>query len=337
MRYQAGGAKSPPFGTIFALAAITAASAGLSATPAHAGGTPAGSNISSVATATYDLPSGQQASVDSNTVTLLVDELLDVTAAAADPGDVGVSPEQTARVLSFTITNPGNGPESYGLATIANAGGDDFDPTVTAIVLDTNGNNAYDAGVDTVYVAGSNDPQLQPDQSLTVFVLATIPSTAQDNQRGRVDLTAVSKTGSGTPGTTFAGAGFGGGNAVAGASGADAEASGYYRVSRADISFVKAASVADPYGGTTQAPGAVITYTLTATVSGSGSLANVKVADAIPTGTTYQAGTITLDGSGLSDAADADTGRYTGSGIEVGLGTLAAGASKIITFKVKID
>ena len=38
---------------------------------------------------------------------------------------------------------------------------------------------------------GSNDPELDPDESLTVFVLSTIPAGASDGHRGRVDLTAA--------------------------------------------------------------------------------------------------------------------------------------------------
>jgi uncharacterized repeat protein (TIGR01451 family) len=337
MRYQATGAKSSAFRKNAALAAFTAVSAGMWASPAQAAGTPAGTNITNVATATYELPNGDEASVDSNTVTLKVDELLDVTVAWGDPADVAASAGGTGQLLKFTVTNGGNGAESFTLATVANGGGDDFGPSVTSIVLDTNGNGAYDAGIDTVYTSGSNDPQLDPDQSTTVFVLSSIPAGAGDGHRGRVDLTAVATTGSGAPGTSFAGLGQGGGDAVVGATGADAEDDGYYRVSKASVAFVKSATVADPFGGATSAPGATITYTLAATVSGSGSLANLRVTDSVPAGTTYKAGSLTLEGSPLTDSADADSGAFTGTGIAVGLGTVAAGTTKTITFQVKID
>lgn len=337
MRYQAMRAKSSALRKNAALAAFGAVSAGMFASPAFAAGTPAGTNITNVATATYELPGGEETSVDSNSVTLKVDELLDVSVAWGDPGDVSTSAGQTGQLLKFTVTNGGNGAEAFVLATVANGGGDDFDPSVTSIVLDSNGNGAYDAGVDTVYASGSNDPQLDPDQSITVFVVSTIPAAAGDSHRGRVDLTAVAKTGSGTPGTSFAGLGQGGGNAVVGATGADSEDDGYYRVAKASVAFVKSAAVADAFGGTAAAPGSTITYTLAATVSGSGSLANLRVADAVPAGTTYQAGSLTLDGGALTDAADADSGSFTGTGISVALGTLAAGATKTITFQVKID
>jgi uncharacterized repeat protein (TIGR01451 family) len=306
--------------------------------PLHAAGTPAGTNINNVATATYEVtPGGPETSVESNTVTLKVDELLDVTVVSADPSDVGASPGAVNQVLRFTVTNGGNGSESFTLGTIANGGGDAFDPAVTSVVIDSNGNNAYDAGVDTVYVAGSNDPALNPDQSVTIFVLSTIPAAAADGQRGKVELTAAAKTGTGAPGTSFAGLGQGGGNAVVGATGADAWDDGWYKVAKAAISFAKSATVADPWGGTTQAPGATITYTLTVTVSGTGSLGNVRISDPVPAGTSFAPGSLTLDGAPLSDADDADAGRFTGSAIAVGLGTLASGASRTVTFKVKID
>jgi len=337
MRYQATGAKSPAFRKNAALAAVTAVSAGIFASPALAAGTPAGTNITNVATATYELPNGDEASVDSNIVTLMVDELLDVSVAWGDPSDVSASAGAAGQRLKFTVTNGGNGTESFALATVGNGGGDDFDPIVTSIVLDTNGNGAYDAGIDTVYSSGSNDPELDPDESITVFVLSTIPAGAGDGHRGRVDLTAVAKTGSGAPGLSFAGQGQGGGNAVVGATGADGEDDGYYRVAKASVAFVKSAAIADAFGGTAAAPGSTITYTLAATVSGTGSLANLKVSDVVPAGTTYKAGSLTLEGGALTDSADADAGSFTGTAINVGLGTVAAGTTRTITFQVRID
>src|SRR5436305_6355573 len=184
MRYQALGAESSAFVKNAWLAAAAAVSALAFAAPANAAGTAAGTTISNVATATYDLPGGGSASIQSNVVSLKVDELIDVTVAWRDPSDVIGGAGAIGQVLSFTVTNGGNGNETYTLGTIANLGGDDFDPAITAIVLDTNGNGAYDPGVDTVYVAGSNDPLLAPDQSATIFVLSTLPLSAADGNPG---------------------------------------------------------------------------------------------------------------------------------------------------------
>lgn len=305
--------------------------------PALAAGVPAGTSIENTATATYTGPSGE-VSVNSNTVTLRVDELIDGVVAWADPSDVAGAPGATGQVLKFTLTNGGNGAEAFGLTTVANAGGDDFDPTVTSIVLDTNGNGAYDAGIDTTYSAGSNDPLLQPDQSLAVFVVSTLPPGANDSARGRVDLVATARTGTGPAGTSFAGQGTGGVNAIVGATTGRGEDDGYYRIATgATVALVKSATVTDPFGGSSGAPGAVITYRLELTVSGSGNAANLRIADPVPAGTTYQAGSLTLDGTALTDAADGDAGQFAAGGVAVSLGSVAAGASRAVTFKVKID
>jgi hypothetical protein len=292
---------------------LAAATLGAAA-PAAAARTPAGTVINNSATATYDLPGGGEGTVTSNVVSLTVDELLDVSVASTDGGDVSVAPGATGQVLTFRVTNAGNGSEAFRLTARDNAGGDDFDPSATSIVLDGNGNGIYDPGIDTVYVAGANEPVLAPDGSALVFVLSSIPASATDGQRGRVDLVAVAATGSGAPGTTFAGQGQGGGDAVVGATGADAEDDGYYRLAAASVAFVKSATVADPFGGTTRVPGAIVTYRLIATVTGSGSLANLRIADQVPAGASYRPGTITLEGAPVSDAADADAGEFTGTG-----------------------
>src|SRR5688500_11957084 len=115
MRYQAAGAKSLAFTNKVAMAAASVLSTAIFAAQASAAGTPAGTNIDNVATATWQLPSGGESSVDSNIVTLKVDELLDVTVASTDPGDVVTQPGMTSQQLGFTVTNAGNGVESFGL------------------------------------------------------------------------------------------------------------------------------------------------------------------------------------------------------------------------------
>jgi uncharacterized repeat protein (TIGR01451 family) len=315
---------------------IATASIGF-ATPALATGTLAGSTISNTATATYNDVGGTPQSINSNTVDLLVDELLDVTVVSGDPGDVIATPGATNRVLTFDVRNTGNGSEAFRLTPTTALGGDQFDPTTTSLVLDTNLNGVYDAGVDTVYTAGSNDPVLAPDTSVRVFVLSTIPAGAANGDRGQVNLTAAAVTGTGTPGTSFAGLGQGGGNAVVGSTGADGVDDGFYQVQNATIAFTKSQSVLDPFGGTKTVPGSIVTYTLVASVSGSGTLANVNVSDAIPAGTMFQPGTITLQSVGLSDAADADAGEITGTGVNVRLGGVPAGQTRTITFAVRVN
>ncbi|MEQ9662347.1 MAG: hypothetical protein RLN87_07360, partial [Parasphingopyxis sp.] len=109
------------------------------AMPAYAAGTLAGTTIENTASASYDGPGGATVSIDSNSVELVVDEILDVDVVSNDPGDVGVAPNEDDSVLTFTVTNGGNGPEPMVLAANASLGGDDFDPDATSIFIDGNG------------------------------------------------------------------------------------------------------------------------------------------------------------------------------------------------------
>jgi uncharacterized repeat protein (TIGR01451 family) len=303
--------------------------------PAAAAATPAGTLISNTARASYSLPSGGSSSIDSNTVTIIVDELLNVSVASSDGGDVGAAPGSSGRVLTYTVTNTGNGSEAFRLSAI-NGTGDDFDPTAIAVYLDANGNKSYDPGIDLAYIAGSNDPVLAADGSATVFLVSSIAAGQSDTQRASLDLRSVALTGSGTPGTSFAGAGTGGGAAVVGATGAAAQATGTYRVAAATVTFAKTALVSDPFGGASAVPGSIITYKLIATVSGSGSLDNLAVTDQIPAGTTYRAGSLTLENGALSDSADGDAGEAGAAGITARLGSVAAGQARTVTFKVTV-
>jgi uncharacterized repeat protein (TIGR01451 family) len=306
------------------------------ASSAYAAGTPAGTDITNIASASYE-SGGSTVNVDSNVVIIRVDELLDVTTVGTDPGDVPTSNGATNVVSTFRVTNTGNGPEAFRLTPNVANGGDDFDPTLSQVVLDTNGNGVYDPGVDTVYVAGSNDPLLSPDQSVVVFVLTNIPAAQVNGDRAQVTLTAAAVTGTGAPGTTFAGQGQGGGNAVVGTTGADADGSGYLAVQAASIALVKSATVADPFGGTTSVPGSIITYTLVATISGAGTLNNIAINDNIPVGSQYVAGSMTLQAATLTDVVDADQGNFNGTRISVGLGNVAAGQTRTVTFRVRVQ
>jgi uncharacterized repeat protein (TIGR01451 family) len=307
------------------------------AAPAFAAGTIAGTDIDNVASATYDTPSGP-VTIQSNMVRIKVDELLDVTVVTTDPGDIATTPGATGNVQTFRVTNSGNGEEAFRLTANTAVGGDDFDPALTQIVLDTNNNGIYDPGVDTVYVAGSNDPVLQPDQSITAFVITSTPIAITNGNRGTTNLMAVAVTGSGAPGTTFAGVGQGGGNAVVGNTGADADANGFLAVQAAAISLLKSATIVDPFGGNRPVPGAVITYSIVATISGAGSLANVVITDPIPAGTVYQAGSMTLEAAAQTDAVDgADNADFNGTRVRVGAGNVPAGQTRTVTFRTVIQ
>jgi|JI6StandDraft_1071083.scaffolds.fasta_scaffold24818_3 uncharacterized repeat protein (TIGR01451 family) len=322
-----------------ALALILAAGS-MWSTTASAAGTNAGTTISNTATASYTDVAGTPKTVDSNTVDIKVDELINAVVDATDPGDVVTMPGTTGQVLTYSITNTGNGNETFSLTANSTVGGDNYDPTGTQIYIDnpTSGTpGVYDPGVDILYTPGTNDPTLAPDASATIFVVTNTPSGVSDGDKGIVQLTVASTTGTGTPGTSFAGQGDGGTDAVIGTTGGDGQDSATFIVQNASLAFAKSASVLDPFGGSETVPGAIITYSLVATISGTGTLTGVTLSDNIPANTTYQTGTLTLQGGGLTDAADSDAGTYTGSAISVALGNVTGGNTRTVTFKVRVN
>lgn len=309
---------------------------------AHAAGTLAGSTISNTASASYD-NGGGTTTITSNPVDIKVDELLDVTVAGTDPGDVATTPGAMQKdYLTFTVTNNGNGDEAFVLGTIATNGGDDYDPTNVKIYIDSDGDGKLDPAKDTLYTPGSSDPVIQPDKSITVFVVVDTPGTVTDGNRAEVVLNAESKTvrdngNNNTPGFSMPGLGTGGGNAVVGSTGADGEDNGFFKVSAATVTLVKSQVVKDPFGGSQPVPGAIITYTIVATANGSGNVAGLAITDPVPAGTTYQPGTIRYGGVVQTDAADTDAGSITGNIVTATVGALAGGQSRTVAFDVKIN
>jgi len=317
--------------------AVTSAAfvAGLVAPAAHATGVAAGTSINNVATATYTSGTGS-GSVTSNTVTVKVAELLNVAVASLNASPVAAG--ASSAVLAYQVTNTGNGSEAFTVTADPNVAGNAFVGTIQQVVIDSNGNGTYDPGVDTVIANGTATAQLPEDGNVKVFVLVSLPSGVTDAQTSQVKLRAVSTTGSGTPGTLLAGKGDGGVDAVVGASHADQNALGTIIASLASISLAKSATIADPFGGTAPLPGATVTYTLVAHATGSGTATGIHVTDAFPVGTTYQPGTMKLNGAGLTDAAGDDAGTANASGIDVTLGTMTGGTpDETVTFQVKIN
>ena len=309
------------------------------ATPAHGAGVTAGTLITNTATATYNTGSGGTggtATIQSNTVTLKVDELLNVTVAALAGAPVPAS--NSLATLSYAVTNTGNGTEAFRLAVDPAIAGNPFATTIQTIAVDSNGNGTYDPGVDAIVATGGATPALAADGAVRVFVVVAVPGGAADGAISQVRLTATAVTGSGTPGTTLAGQGDGGVDAVVGATTAQSNALESVLARMAAIALAKSAIILDPFGGTRPVPGALVTYSLVSHTTGTGTADAVHVTDSIPTGTTYQPGTLKLDGATLSDAADADAGTAGTAGIDVTLGNLAGGSpDRTVAFTVKIN
>ncbi len=307
--------------------------------PAAALGTQAGNDIDNVASVTYQLGAATL-SANSNTVTVTVAEVIDLSVVVQSP-QVSVDTGAVNEALLFTLTNTGNGSEAFALSVDNAIAGDDFDPVAAAtnLYFDSDGNGILSAG-DTAYAPGVNDPVLAPDASLAILVASDIPAGLANGALGQSRLVATSVTGTGVPGTVFAGAGDGGVDAIVGNASGTADDVGEYIISTVDLTVVKSATVAGPFGGTEPIPGAQITYRIEVTANGTGSATGAVLNDPVPANTTYLPGSLVLNGAALTDVADADAGQYqsAGNAVDVQLGDLdAAAGTQVVEFTVVID
>jgi len=311
--------------------------------PALGAGTSAGTTIVNSASVNYAIGSDTFAETSPST-SIMVLEVLDVSLVWQDASPVSVGDGAADQILTFRLTNIGNGTEQFRLTSQSDLIGDDFNPipSGTGIYLDSNGNDIYDPGIDDPYSPGINDPELAADAFRTIFILNNIPTGLPAGATGdsRLEATAVSG-GSGTPGFLHPGAGDGNIDAVDGSSGGLDDALGTYVVSDVSVALVKSAVVTDPGNGNQPITGATITYTILVTVSGTGSAQNIVISDPIPVNTTYIPATLRLDTVVLTDAADADEGdvSMTEPGtVTVNLGNVAGGSpARSIEFSVLID
>jgi hypothetical protein len=201
----------------------------LSATTAFAVGTPAGTSIQNTAQVSYTVE-GAPVNVSSNPTALTVAEILNVNVTVQTP-TVTVAPGATQRVVVVRVTNIGNGSETFALTGNSVVVGDDFDPIPAApfVYFDTDSSGDL-SPADVAYVAGTNDPVLAADQFTTLLIVNSIPVGLANGAAGRTQLTARALTGTGAPGTVFAGQGTGGVDAVVGTSTASQIGTGTYVV-----------------------------------------------------------------------------------------------------------
>lgn len=290
----------------------------LAASQASAAGTPANTLISNTANADYSI-NGNPAATVSDTVDFNVDELIDVTVDKVG-GAVSVSTPENKALIAFDVTNTGNGEEIFDLGLNGNVSGDDFDVTFDGnfAYLDANDNGSFDAGTDTAFnpVTGTSDLTLQPDEIRRVFILSDIPAGLADGNVGDVVLSASTTTGAlagATPGTTEAGAGTGGVDAVVGSTqGTDSDQQRYI-VSAVNVTIDKTVfSIDDGFGGSELIPGAVVTYRIAVDVSGSGIAEGLLISDTIAEAGTsdlaYLKGSVSVNGVSQTDADDPVTG-----------------------------
>lgn len=321
--------------------------------------TPAATMIDNVAS--MSVKTGEAVTtLPSNLVSLQVQEIIDVRVDVLTP-DVDVEADSHDQRVGFRITNAGNGWQAFDLSMSIVDGG--FDPEACTIWVDWDGDGHLDKTRDR---QSTITPVLAPGASVVAWVSCSIPANAPMGAWGRILLRAfpaVLRNGA-TPGTmatagnggvfvvlgrylrggTGSGGGTGGGTSGGGTGGTGGGGTdggtsqpATFHVGKVSAQLIKTQSVVDPTGGARAIPGSVVTYSLEARFGSGVALSQAMVSDPIPAGATYVAGSLTLDGAPLSDAADSDAGRFAGAGIEVGLGDIAAPTVRTVTFKVRIN
>jgi uncharacterized repeat protein (TIGR01451 family) len=279
--------------------------------------TPAGTVIRNQARLQFTVQNSP-GEIQSNATNFTVVQLLGVAVSSQDATEVGVNSPDLARVLTFRVTNIGNGTEIYRLSRDDTVLGDQFDPIApntpgAGIYLENGlqpGFQATGPNADTPYIAGSNDPQISAGDGRNVYLASAIPAgqAYQDSARSRLIATSAQSDVPGkAPGTGLPPLGTSTLERVVGPSRGQAEATGAYRVTGVQTSLVKTVvKVLDPQGGNVVMPGAVLTYRLVSEMRGVGTASNVNISDVLPAQVRYKSGSLSVNGSAQTDAADAD-------------------------------
>lgn len=328
---------------------------------AHAIGTASGTPVINTATAIYAIGATTGLTLTAAT-TLVVDNKVNVI--VNQNADAQVTPGSTNQALLFVVRNDGNTTQRYALSATNGAGS----AMNNVRIYRDNGAvpHVWDT-TDALYMDASTFGDVAADGILNILIVADTPEGATDGQTPGYNLVASTvNAGTITVTTQTEGANTAmvdvvftdiAGSAVGdGARNGMHSAAGKYTVNAIALIVGKTVFVfSDPshgvingtppiYADCTICPKAMKTatlrYTITVTITGSGSAVGVVIADPIPANTTYIAGTLKLNGTAQSDAKDGDAGDVGGTipgTVIVNLGNLTiASAVQTIVFDVTI-
>jgi uncharacterized repeat protein (TIGR01451 family) len=287
----------------------------------------------------------------SNTVKLRVDEVIQPVLSWQDATPIAVNTPASNAVLTFLLTNRGNGAETFGLKrtngpsplpmgnyTPANGSlGSIYLESGAAVGFQASGPNA-----DQPYVPGFSDPTLDPNASIVVYVISDTP-TVGFNLHGDVMLSAAALTSGAAgalPGTALTSLGQGGSFAVVGSSRAQSAATGGYITGGLALTMDKTVlKVVDPRGTSVVMPGAELTYQIVAKLTGLGTASGLVITDPLPAMTTYVPKSLSVNGLVQTDADDVDsaTFMFATQTVSISLGDVAAPASFVILFRATVN
>lgn len=299
-----------PYGLLLVLLAVVAFMLFMSVA-ARAATPLAGSTIGNQASATYTDASNTQYTATSNVTLTVVQQVASLT-LTADQTRAAAPGGQVS--FPHTLTNTGNGSDTFTLSS-AQLGGDNFDLAGVALYADANGDGVAD---NTTAITSTG--LLAAGATFQFVAVGTVPSSSTSGQSGQMTVTGTS---------TYDPA-----RSVTNTDTATVNSNAVVRVTKA-ISSNSGASPSGPH-----------TYTLTFSNTGNATATALTLADEIPAGMTYVAGSGRWSVSGSTALTDEAAGDPAGIAYDYGvttpgrvtatIATLAAGQSGTLTFQVNV-
>lgn len=278
---------------------------------AHAAAPSAGTNISNIASASYTDSNGSNKTVTSNVVSTTVLQVASFTLIADQTQTANANGQVS---LSHTLTNTGNGSDTFNVAVANNDTRDNttdnYDFSGLNVYLDANKDGVPDSQTPVTSVT------LAAGESVNLIVQATTANNAAVDALGKLTVSAIS--------------GF---DTSVTAKNVDT----VKITNGAVISLLKSASVSN-VDATSSSPAArEVEYTLAYQNTGNTTATNVTITDVLPSSLTYVAGSATVNGTAVSDAADADGYNFTSGTATLVIPTVVANSSGVLKFKVRVN
>ena len=295
-------------------------------------GVSAATMISSSVSLTFSVDNIEH-TIRSNTTMDIVEQLLRVKVVSLDAQNVLLKEGASDSILSFKVSNSGNGFDNYKLSFYHNEKSM-FEMKNIKIYIDSNNNFFFDEE-DQI---GDNISLLE-DESKVIFIVSDIPNDFKimDGSSSVIILKAVSTIGgSGIRGEVHKKKGVKGVDAIDGIDGGVGEAEGSY-LFRLDneVLLTKYASSHDAR----LISGSIISYEINVSIAKDSMVWNLEVSDDIPKYTMYERDSLTLNGVSLSDEYDdSDIGYFdcNKNSIVLEFGCLKYPSIQNIKFNVRI-
>jgi uncharacterized repeat protein (TIGR01451 family) len=347
----------------------------LCSAPAFAAGTAQGTGITNNVSVNFQVGGVAQTQQTASDNFVVDRKVIFSLAEKAPIATTSVNPGQTGQITTFVLTNTSNDTLDFTITpsqlvggTAAHGGTDAFNVTNLLVCLDANADNTCDAAATATLTV--ND--LIADANTTILVVGDIPLAATNGQVAGVSLSAAALNSNGTAITVATDATVNGASTVetifadtvkSGNGGTSAARDGIdvatddYTVQAAVLSVFKTSRIISDGVSSSNfksVPGAVVEYCISvANATGGATATNITISDLVPTNTTYQAGTIrvngtvTTPGAGqtcaagtvVTDASDADGGSF-GTPANTVAGTLnniAGGNASALIFRATIN